>query len=1034
MRQAVQSLERHLKAAQSRRPGWAVGLWGDAGVGKTFTIQALLQQSAIKSLSLHSTISEKNLAQQFPRPNKLPLWTEHIFERLTTGQPVNAQALLDALLATLSELAPFVVHIEDLHEADGERLEFVQGLARAILRVKGVGLIATSRSESPEPFKPYRLEPLSKSESDGLLESQAQGKLPLEGLEWVYARALGNALFTLEFFRYLTRQGFLWSDGHIWNWRKPPDDFVPISTQALISTMLSDTVDSSTRSVLEARAMLPQEPGFELESVWASIAGTTPEALVEARQALIQKGLLKEHRFAHPLFWEVIRGEIALSQKQVYSRRALQVFQSNPQLAAPFADEAGLQTPERRTWFEQAAQAAEQAGDTLQAGRWLSRAVDLADGTLRGELAQRAAQYVGGANVEEATRLLEIAVAENPSNSKAIIALASAYARLGLLTQMNKVLESLPKDTTAQTSWVKSLMMIRHSQRDYSGVLKLWQLHPELHQSPDPDTAFWVAFAQMELGNSGHSVALASQALNQPDLSPRQKTILCAVQGLALRFLGRLEEARGWMDQAVEWARASEIPTVMASTLHNRQVVLEMMGLIAEQVADLREAIELYRAAGYSLHFASSLTQLGGVLADMGHYDEAESKLLEAHQHLMRFDNTLFLSSCEVRLSDLYLSWRPPHALQLAQKYSRLALDHARHLEQPSLASALILASRVAVEMGQPERGLSLAQECLELEKVNPEVHVDGRVVRAAALEAMGKKTAAIEALELARARAIGAQVYGVELELSRLSGDPVAAQAALDWFRQRGLMARVYETYRKWPELNMAKPKSPPTAEASRPDLRLRVLGVPGLEQKGQNLNYRGKKRLEILCYLLEGRIAGKNEVGLLEMLDIFYPDTPEAQAKLTLRQQIYLIRNDLGSESILSTANGYALGSIHSDAEEFLKSNRPELWSGPYLHRLGDGWNANVRDSLLLALCSKAEELLESNMAEAARLGQIWLEMEPYDSEALRLCVRALQDNPKAALRIYQQAREQMLEVGEELPDGLEGFLSEGALSKKG
>lgn len=41
-------LRRHLNAVVSRRQGQAVGLWGETGVGKTFTAQTLLRETPLQ--------------------------------------------------------------------------------------------------------------------------------------------------------------------------------------------------------------------------------------------------------------------------------------------------------------------------------------------------------------------------------------------------------------------------------------------------------------------------------------------------------------------------------------------------------------------------------------------------------------------------------------------------------------------------------------------------------------------------------------------------------------------------------------------------------------------------------------------------------------------------------------------------------------------------------------------------------------------------------------------------------------------------
>jgi DNA-binding SARP family transcriptional activator len=182
----------------------------------------------------------------------------------------------------------------------------------------------------------------------------------------------------------------------------------------------------------------------------------------------------------------------------------------------------------------------------------------------------------------------------------------------------------------------------------------------------------------------------------------------------------------------------------------------------------------------------------------------------------------------------------------------------------------------------------------------------------------------------------------------------------------------------------------------------------------------------------LLEARIAGKSEVGTLDLLDAFYPNEPEGHGKNTLKQQIYLIRASLGPDSVYATTNGYALGQVSSDAEDFLHGNDPSLWRGVYLQGF-EGWISSVRDALTLALRSRIEAILMTNPSEAARLGQILCEMEPYEPEALRLTLRALRHcgDQRMVSRLFSEHRNRMLELNEAVPGTPEEFLSNTALA---
>jgi hypothetical protein len=245
-------LENRFKSVLQKRLGLALGVWGEAGIGKSHRVQELLRTLACRSSSLHATTPFTMLAQTLPRPKKLALWAEHNLTRLAKGETVDTSSLLDSLGALLSGLAPFIVYLEDLHEVDSERLEFIQTLAKIVLRIKGVALVVTSRREPPEPFEAIKLEPLSQQEADKLLETELKTPLPKEALKWIYDKAAGNPLYSLEYLRHLTRQGFLWSDGKNWHWRKPEHDIMPVTVEALIEQLLNQVkTEPLQRYVLE---------------------------------------------------------------------------------------------------------------------------------------------------------------------------------------------------------------------------------------------------------------------------------------------------------------------------------------------------------------------------------------------------------------------------------------------------------------------------------------------------------------------------------------------------------------------------------------------------------------------------------------------------------------------------------------------------------------------------------------------------------------------------------------------------------------
>ena len=247
----LQRVAGRLTGLALKRSGFAIGVCGPPGIGKTHAVLALLRGAQCRSLTVHATQPLEGILLQLPRPKKLTAWLERSLERLQNGEAFTAEALLQSLSGVLSADAPFILHVEDLHESSPERLEFWTQLAQTVTRLRGVALIATTRTLLPETQPPAPLEmigllPLNRQASDALLEVEAGAALPCEALEWIFGHALGNPLFSLEFFRYLARQGTLWNDGHRWRWRTPQPSVMPVTIEALIERMLSEVVSTPT--------------------------------------------------------------------------------------------------------------------------------------------------------------------------------------------------------------------------------------------------------------------------------------------------------------------------------------------------------------------------------------------------------------------------------------------------------------------------------------------------------------------------------------------------------------------------------------------------------------------------------------------------------------------------------------------------------------------------------------------------------------------------------------------------------------------
>ena len=115
MSRDVDFLRKRLSGLAARRSGFAVGLRGPAGIGKTFAALEILKTASCRTVSVRAVAPIISLLQALPRPKRLSVWAERELE-----QP---EPTPEAIMALLSALAPVVVHIEDLHETTPSQLE-----------------------------------------------------------------------------------------------------------------------------------------------------------------------------------------------------------------------------------------------------------------------------------------------------------------------------------------------------------------------------------------------------------------------------------------------------------------------------------------------------------------------------------------------------------------------------------------------------------------------------------------------------------------------------------------------------------------------------------------------------------------------------------------------------------------------------------------------------------------------------------------------------------------------------------------------
>lgn len=998
-----------------------MALWGDPGVGKSWTAAEVLRALPLRSAEVQASAPLSSVIVSLPRPARLPVWTEEALRRLERREVIAPDDMGDVLTSLLSELAPFVLYVKDLHEASAEQLRLWQAVAGGVTRSRGVGLMATSRQPPPAPFEVQALGLLDQEETAVLLNQTLGACLPAEAAEWIGQHAAGNPLFSIEYLRFLIRQGCLWNDGERWHWRAPRESRIPTSVEALISHLChTPPLSAPAQAALEARAMLTAGMA---PAVWAQVAGLEATQLQHACEELDHRGILREGQFVHRLYQDVELHHLTPARRRLISRRAVSaLLETDVEAAATFVVHAELPGNDALPLLRRAAGSAQSGGRHRQAAEYLSQAVQHAHGGERAQLALAAARLWRDHEPRRVIALAEEVLEIEPRNLDAAFLLAGALVLQGEEERATRLIRSLQDSAELEPLWLFQLISLHADRNDYVGVMTLWQEHPGLHHLAPPSVLAQVVRALDFVGQPTEACTLAAQALEHRGLTGPERTALLFARCRALYSAGNLEAAEADASEVVTLTEAGQRVHECARGLSTRATIRDTLGRYPEALADAQTSLKLFASLGVARDYAQQQSRLACLLLEYGDYEQAETLLHEGHEVMKRAGVSHFLALCEYNLAYLYLEQNPPFGGTLALKYAHAGLQHARQAGSPLIvAQTAAMAARAEAIHGTPQHALELADEALDLTQQLGTSHDTAWAIwaRGFALEACGRPAEALASFQAAAdelaGRGLTLWAHRLGLEADRLAGDATAAGAKLAFFREHELRNWVNVTGRYFPGLAGEHPVQAP-APAS---VRLSVLGSVQLHRGAEALRYKGQKGKELLACLLEARLAGQHEVRQLTLQETLYPELQDGAAVSALQQLVYRLRQVLGPEVIQRTDGGYRLGAAESDAEDFLRTNDARLWRGPYLEDLGAGQDAAVEEALYHALERQAHELLASDAREAARVGRILLEHDPYDQRMLALTLRALQSsgNRRGGQKLYQEIAARFAEVGEVL-----------------
>jgi tetratricopeptide (TPR) repeat protein len=1030
---AAKLLLENLNGVASGFRSIAIAVVADAGMGKTHTVQQAIGALPCTRVSIHAAEPLRWLHSRLPAaPKNLPAWAQQVLKQIKDQQVVPEKSLAQALSKYLTMLAPVVVHLEDAHEANPEQLALWTELAQMLAKSKGVALIATSRLPLPAVFQEFSLQPLELHAAQNVLQAATEYPLPIEAVNWIYGRSLGNPLYALEFFGHMLRQGFLWQYQKQWLWRIPQtsEDF-PKDLEATIADRIIKIVEQSSQPqvlqrVLITLALLPDVPTLK-DTVFSRWSAAEQDVF---DLELFGTGLWLANQFVHPLYPEVIRSQLWSEQRVLVARELLPMtleiapeFVNRLVLAAQLEPEEAL-----RVWQQVAVITQEK--QPLVAGRALAAAVAFPS-EHQAEYAMKASQLLRQADLPEALHLSAVAREIKPDDFQVALQYASMLSDKGQFEKVEEVFAtfSVQQMTDVQCLRLRLNLFSRFGQ--YQEMINIWD---SLRANPHPSHVVLhkeIATALIALNRHDEAQNLIQNTLSQ-DISFGYEVLLSNALGISLRRIGKTAEAIKVFNEIYAKLEQNDVEQIMLAEremiLKNRSLVLQQLGKLDLAILDSEQSVQILQTMGDTYRLSLAQSNLAGLYIPLALFERAENLLLEAYQILTHLPTSRFLLNTLETLCLLYLEWSPPMGSTLALKYAREGLDCARKVGSSfELAQSLLSIARVEAQFGDAQKALSLIEEQQIMSKaLNNEVYtIFGAWVRLLCLEASGQQAVAISEfpafLDMACPQKPSAEFERLALEFDRMTNNLNMAQQRVSRLHTMGQAAHaaLHIAQRYFPQLfNAPQEKLIPSSSQT-----LEVLGE--MRFSGEAISKRLRKAREFLALLLEARLTGRAAVTQLEIVDALYPNEDEEKASSSVRQLIYRLRKNFGENVVQYSSNGYVLG-VTSDAEGFLQTLDTSLWRGEYLAQETMNLSPNVTEALYHALARATQESLLSNPNEAARVSRILLAANPYHLESFRLCIQALAAvQAEDLVAMYKTNRELFIGIAEVLPESWQEWL---------
>ena len=558
-----------------------------------------------------------------------------------------------SLLVGLSELAPVLLVVEDLHWADRSTRDLLTFLVRT-LRTGRVAVVASYRSDELHRRHPLRpllaelvrvpdleridLRPFTRAELAEHLELLTGGRLPPDAVDRILARSEGNAFFAEE----LLAAGAARADVAL-----------PV---ALADVLLArvEALSDLAQDVLKVAAVAGRRVDHRL---LAAVAGLPEEQLEQglreavADQVLVVDPAGESYRFRHALLQEVVYGDLLPGERtRLHATYARVLAESGPAAELAWHALASHDLPGALGALVRAAADAREVFGPAEAYHHLTQAI---------ELWERVPDAAAVAGIDRPELLLRAAQAASDSGEARHAA-------------------SLAKDAVAAIDAAAAPLRAAVAYERLAAYLI------EVEESPEV-------------------VAAARRAVELVPAEPPTPLRARVAGGLArmLVYFHADEEARRWCDEALAVARAADSATDEAQALLIQVILARRRDDFDRARALVDQARE--RAAGRDRpRELEALCFLGRIELDDGNLPKAGETLAEAVGLAERNGLSWSPSGIEARL------------LRIIALYAAGAWDEAERLaaapDDRSPAAAALSAVALYVEVG---RGRGSANERL---------------------------------------------------------------------------------------------------------------------------------------------------------------------------------------------------------------------------------------------------------------------------------------------------------------------------------